>query len=90
MAKPARQDCPLAVVAGVIGDTAVQVVDDPDLRGRGDQVEDQADGERLAQPRISTLGLGGTPDDDPTDGEEGNRDKECKEGLGGGWLSVQA
>ena len=80
--KPARQDCPLGVVPVVVGNAPVEVVDDPDLQGGEDQVEDQADQQGLGQPRIAALCLGDAPDDDPSDGEQGNRDEECDERLG--------
>ena len=84
MAKPARQHCPLAVVPRVVSDAAIQVVNDPNLQWSSDQVENQAGGECLGQPQIATLGLGGAANDDPTDGEEGNRYEEGEDGFGRG------
>lgn len=73
MAKPLRQHCTLAVVTGVVGDSPVEVVDDPDLQGGADQMKQQAGSQRLGQPRISH---GGTSDDDPTDSVEGYGDEK--------------
>ena len=51
--KPCRQHCPLGVVPVVVGDPPVEVVDHPDLQRGTDQVEHEADGEGLVQPRIA-------------------------------------
>jgi hypothetical protein len=82
MAKPARQHCTLSVISGVVSDTSVQMVDDPDLQGRGDQVENETDHQRPRQPGIASLGLGGAPDKAPPDGEQRYRDEESDDWLG--------
>ncbi len=52
MAKAVRQNCPLGDVAVVVGNSPVDVVNDPDLGRRTGQVEQQADGEGLRQPGV--------------------------------------
>src|ERR1700722_387049 len=66
------QQCSLGVVPVVVRDAPVEVVYHPDLQRGADQVKKQTNREHLAEPRI-TLGQCGTPDDDASDSEQGNR-----------------
>jgi hypothetical protein len=82
MAESVRQHRSLGDVAGVVGDSPVEVVDDPYLQWGGDQVEEQADHQGFGDPRIA-FELGDAPDDDASDGEEDYRDEERGDRLRG-------
>src|ERR1700722_13797056 len=88
MAKAARQDSALGVVPGVVSDAAIQVIDNPDLRGSRNQVKDETRREGLRQPRIAALRLRATPDDDPSDGKQADANEQGEDGLRGWRLSV--